>query len=76
LIYGGEMGSDRTEQGFNLSFHPVIDGKFITASPQQLVKEGKIVNVPFIASKCFFPVYDSRRLTLHLFPGDTDDEGT
>jgi hypothetical protein len=55
----------------------VIDGSFIAASPQQLVKEGKIVNVPFMTSKLrLMSAWVTVGIDFALSIGDTDDEGT
>jgi len=36
----------------NLTFRPVVDGKFITKSPQILVREKKVAGIPFITGDC------------------------
>jgi len=44
--------SDFSYQGLAIPWLPRVDGTFLTASPQQLVLEGRIADVPFVNGDC------------------------
>jgi acetylcholinesterase len=62
-------------QSLNLAWGPRADGTFIKAPPQQLVLQGSVANIPFVAGNkttyLLFPV-----VVNPASPGNCDDEGT
>jgi hypothetical protein len=45
--------TDRSfEQSLALTWQPRVDGVFLTHSPQKLVLDGKVADIPFITGGC------------------------